>query len=204
MPLLEKLFRFERFNMGWQRLMMQGVIILCAGVSLALASAFRPDGTVLFARDLSWLPVSGMVLLALGLVECLDTLLAKELRDFYQNLQVGVLDTVVGGLIILSVAETAERLSLMIAAFLIARGIVRIALVHALRLPQTVSISVCGVVSIILGVLIWLEWPTMAGWFIALCLNIEIAFRGWAILMFALWVKKQDKGVVMQRKERGS
>jgi hypothetical protein len=27
-------------------------------------------------------------------------------------------------------------------------------------------------------------------------LNIEIAVRGWAIIIFALWVKKQKEGVL--------
>jgi len=33
--------------------------------------------------------------------------------------------------------------------------------------------------------------PTAEGWFISFCLNIEIAFRGWAGISFALWVRKQ-------------
>jgi hypothetical protein len=58
---------------------------------------------------------------SLGLLECLDTALAKETRDFLQNLQVGCLDTVIGAMIILSVTEGLSRLSMMIATFLIVR-----------------------------------------------------------------------------------
>jgi len=57
----------------------------------------------------------------LGLLECLDAALAKETRDFLQNLQVGCLDTVIGAMIILSVTEELSRLSMMIATFLIVR-----------------------------------------------------------------------------------
>jgi uncharacterized membrane protein HdeD (DUF308 family) len=132
-----------------------------------------------------------MVILSLGLLECLDAALAKETRDFLQNLQVGVLDAVVGSLIILSVTEEPSRFSMMIAAFLIVRGLVRITLVYALRLPHTLSTSLGGLLSIIMGALIWLEWPTGEGWFISLGLNAEIAVRGWAMMTFALWVKMQ-------------
>lgn len=192
MPLLEQLLRFERFDLGWRRLLLQGAVILLLGATLTLASAFRSDGIILFARDLSWLPASAVVILSLGILECFDAFLAKEPRDFFQNLQVGVLDAVVGGLIFLSVAEPPARLSLMIAAFLMVRGIVRIVLVNTLRLPSALSTSVCGLASIVMGLLIWLEWPTAAGWFLALCLNVEIAFRGWAIMVFALWVRRQN------------
>lgn len=191
MNLLEKLFSYERFEMDWRRLLVQGALIILTGATLAMASVLNPNAIVLTARHLSWLPVSGMVILSLGLLECLDAVLAKEPRDFLQNLQVGVLDVVIGGLIILSVTEEPARLSMMIATFLIVRGIVRITLAQALRLPHTFATSLGGLVSIIMGFLIWKEWPTGDGWFISLCLNIEIAVRGWAMMTFALWVRTQ-------------
>lgn len=192
MKSLESLARFERFNMNWRRLLMQGLVIFLMGLILVFASVLNPDAVVMSARYFSWLPLCGIIILALGLLECLDAFLAKEQRDFFQNLQVGVLDTVVGGLIILSVTEEPARLGLMIAAFLMVRGTVRIALTYALSLPQIISTAVCGLISILAGFMVFLGWPTSAGWFIALCLSIEIAFRGWAMMMFSLWVRKQN------------
>jgi uncharacterized membrane protein HdeD (DUF308 family) len=186
---LQNFFSYERFEMDWRRLLVQGGLILLTGATLAMASALNPNAIVLTARLLSWLPVSGMVILSLGLLECLDAVLAKEMRDFLQNLQVGVLDSVIGGLILLSVTEEPTRLSMMIAAFLMVRGVVRITLVYMLRLPHTLSTSLGGLASIIMGVLIWIEWPSAEGWFLSLCLNIEIAVRGWAMMTFALWVR---------------
>ncbi len=192
MNLFAKLFSYERFEMDWRRLLVQGALIVLVGSILAMASALNPNAVVLTARHLSWLPVSGIVILSLGLLECLDAALAKETRDFLQNLQVGVLDAVIGGMIILSVTEEPSHLSMMIATFLIVRGIVRTTLVHALRLPHTFATSLGGLISIIMGFLIWKQWPTGEGWFISLCLNIEIAVRGWAMITFALWVRKQN------------
>ncbi len=191
MKLLEKLTRFEGFDMDWRRLIIQWIIVMLAGIFIALASVTNTDVMVLSARQFSWLPVSGMMVFILGLLECLDALLAKQQRDVIQNLQVGVLDSVVGALIILSVSGSVSRLSMMIAAFLIVRGIVRITLAYALNLPHKISTSVAGGISVILGVLVFQEWPTAEGWFISFCLNVEIAFRGWAGISFALWVRKQ-------------
>jgi len=193
MKLFEKLTRFEGFDQDWRRLIVQWIIIMAVGVFLALASIANTDVIVLSARQFSWLPVSGMIIFILGLLECLDAFLAKQQRDVIQNLQVGVLDTVIGALIILSISGSFSRLSMMIAAFLIVRGIVRIALAYALDLPHKISTSLAGTISIILGVLVFQQWPTEEGWFVSLCLNIEIAFRGWAGISFALWVRKQNK-----------
>lgn len=184
--------RFSSFEMSWSRLLLQGMTILLAGLMLALASLAKPEAIVMSARFSSWLPLCGMIILVLGILECIDAFFAKEQRDFFQNLQVGVLDSVIGGLITLSVAESPERLSMMIAAFLIVRGIVRIVLVYALHLPQTLFTLICGLASIIMGLMLWQQWPVNAGWFMSFCLSIEISFRGWAMMMFALWVRKQQ------------
>lgn len=189
----KKIFHAERFEVNWQRLLAQGVVIMLMGIALVLVSTVRSDVIILSAKELSWLPASGMVILALGLLECLDAVLAKEMRDFLQNLQVGVLDAVIGLLIILSVADEPARFSMMIANYLIVRGIVRIALIYALQLPRAPLSSIGGFLSIIMGFMVWMGWPSSAGWFLSLCLNIEIAVRGWAIIIFALWVRKQKE-----------
>lgn len=189
----KKFFQAERFEMDWRRLIAQGLVIMLIGITLILLCIVRSHVIILSAKGLSWLPASGMVVLALGVVECLDAFLAKETRDFLQNLQVGVLDLVIGGMIVFSVAEEAERFSLMIASYLVARGIVRITLIYAMQLPRAALSSVGGFISIVMGLMIWMEWPSNDGWFMSLCLNIEIAVRGWVVIVFALWVKKQKE-----------
>ncbi len=192
MKITAKFSRSERFEMNWQRLLVQGGLILLTGLTFSFASALKSDAMVMSARFFSWLPVCGMIVLTLGLLECLDAVFAKELRDFFQNLHVGVLDTVVGSLIILGISETPERLSLLIAAYLLVRSIVRIILINALRMPRKFVTTLSSLISIAMGLMIWMQWPTIEGWFLALCLSIEIAFRGWAMIMFAFWLKDQN------------
>jgi len=190
---LEKSSRFEHFTMSWVRLLIQAAIVLFSGVILSLASFLNPSAVVMSARFFSWLPLCGAILLILGILECIDAFLSQEQRDFFQNLQVGVLDSVTGALLILSISDSPERLGLMIAAFLIVRGIVRIVLTLTLHLPQIIPTTICGVVSVLTGILVFLQWPTSASWFSAFCLSLEIAFRGWAMMMFALWVRVEQQ-----------
>jgi uncharacterized membrane protein HdeD (DUF308 family) len=79
----------------------------------------------------------------------------------------------------------------MISAFLLLRGIVRLAFVFTLKLPHKLSTALAGLVSIVLGILVFMGWPTSAAWFLSLCLSLEITFRGWAGISFALWVKNK-------------
>jgi uncharacterized membrane protein HdeD (DUF308 family) len=193
MNIFKKVFQSEHYEISWKRILLLGSIIMILGILLAISSFFKTNTIIMSAREFSWLPVSGMIIFILGLLECIEAYFAKASREFLQNLQVGILDTVVGGLIVFSVSEVPQRLSMMIATFLIVRGLVRIALVHTLNLPYMVSTTLFGVISILLGFLICIEWPTNEGWFLSLSLNIEIAFRGWAMIMFAIWLKIKKK-----------
>jgi uncharacterized membrane protein HdeD (DUF308 family) len=193
MKLREKFSTLEHTGTDWLRLLIRGSLMLLIGVALVVGTIFRHDVIIFQVRDFSWLPICGFVVLAVGLMECFDAFIAKELRDFFMNLQNGVLDVVVAGLIILSIGGDPARLSLLIAAFLIVKGIFRLTLAYATQMPNVVSTSVGAGISIILGLLIWLEWPSSAGWFLAFCLSVEIGLRGWAILMFSFWVKSQQE-----------
>lgn len=194
MKLLAKLARNERFEINWQRLFVQGLLILLTGVTFSFASIVKSDAVIMSARFFSWLPVCGMIIMALGILECLDALFAREMRDFIQRLHVGILDAVVGVFLVLGVSETPDKLSLMIAVYLLVRSLVRMILAYALRLPQAPVTVLFGVTCIMLGLMVWLGWPTKEGWFFALCLSIEIAFRGIAMMLFAFWVKEQNEG----------
>jgi uncharacterized membrane protein HdeD (DUF308 family) len=191
MKIPEKTFSTENFDVNWRRILIQGIFLLLIGFNLAMASIFKSDTMVLSASEFSWLPLSGIIILLLGIQECMEAFFSKISREFHQNLQVGILDTVTGALIVLSVSDLPARLSLMIASFLIVRGSVRIVLIFALKLTQSLPTFLCGVISILFGILLFLKWPTEEAWFISLALNTEIAFRGWAMIMFASWVKKR-------------
>ena len=49
--------------------------------------------------------------------------------------------------------------------------------------------------SILLGLLIFMQWPTSAAWFLAFSLSTEIALRGLGIITFAQWLHSQQQSV---------
>ena len=191
MNLQDKLARFERFGTDWRRLLLRGATMLSIGAVLGLASLSNPDATLMYAAGYSWLPAAALVVLAVGLLECLDAALAKEQRDFFLHLQNGVLDVIVGGMIVFSVDADPARLVLLIAAFLMVKGVLRLTLAQATRLPHKTPTMLGAGVSFLLGFLTWTEWRSPAAWVLAACLSAEIGLRGWALMMFAFWLKSQ-------------
>lgn len=198
MSLFDKMSSFEGFESSWKRLYAQGAITLVVGLFLGLVSALNHNIMVFNVQGYSMLPLSGMYLLILGCIECMDSFLSKNQRDTTQYLHVGVLDGVIGLLIILSTSHDVSRLVMMLAAFLITRGLVRVIYVFSLKLPNKTSTALCGAISIILGFMLSIGWSEPAAWFISMCLGIEIAFRGWAGISFALWVKHHKQSTNAQ------
>lgn len=198
MPILPENWRrdsnYETLKKSWLRQLIQGAVLFLAGGVFALASLFNTDVHILYAIGFSLLPLGGLMLLFLGIQECVAAWLAKTLHEFYQNLQVGLLDTVVGLLILLNLSQEPQRLGLMIASFLIVRGAVRVILVNTLNLPQRTVTTIAGTVSVALGMMILSGWFNDLPLFLSLCINLEIAFRGWAMMMFAWWLKARPAG----------
>ncbi len=195
MSLREKFSNFERFSTDWRRILARGAVMLLVGVSLAAASLFNPGGSILHAGDFSWLPVAAFVALLVGLLECFDAVIAKELRDFFLHLQNGVLDVVVATLIIFSLGGRPDRLSLLLVAYLVVKATIRIILAYATQMPQRSSAIAGAAVSIVLGLLVWAQWPTSDAWFLSFCLSADTGVRGWSLMLFAFWLKEQKARV---------
>lgn len=193
MKIIEKFDHAEYTGTNWRRLLMRGGLMLFIGAILALASLIKHDVIILQARDYSWLPICGFVILVVGLLEVLDTYLAKTLADFFLNLQNGVLDVVVASMIILNLGDDPARLGLLITAFLIVRGVFRLSLAHTAQIPQKISTTIGSAITILLGLLIWAQWPTSGVWFFAFSLSVEIGMRGWTLMAFGLWLKRQKE-----------
>ena len=187
-----KNFHYQRTEINWWRLALEGLLILLTGLTFAFASAIKSDAVVMNARLFSWLPICGIVLSSLGILSCIDAVFSKDTSDFVQKLHTGILDTTVGLLIILGISQTPERLCSLIAGFLLIRGTTRLAMAYTLGYRQIFLTLLSGVVPILLGSMVFLGWPNSEGWFLSLCISLEIATRGFAMMVFGLWVRGQQ------------
>ncbi|MDT8407791.1 MAG: hypothetical protein RQ715_11125 [Methylococcales bacterium] len=190
---VEETLSQESYGRKWWLRAFLGVVLLLVGFYLALSSLFNSTVVIMMAKGFSWLPLSGLIIMLLGFEECVEAYFSRELRELHHNLQVGILDFVVGGLIVLSVGAAPERLVLLIAAFLLVRGFVRMVLVQVLQLPNKLLTSFFGLTAVVLGGLLAFDVFADQAAFVAFAVNLEIAFRGWAMLSFAWWVRNRNQ-----------
>jgi uncharacterized membrane protein HdeD (DUF308 family) len=154
-----------------------GILLLVLGL-IALGSSLLATlvSVVLF----------GWLLVFSGIVHLVHAFRVRDWGGFLLGLLVGVLDLVVGGLLVMRPAAGALTLTLVLAAFFIVGGLYQIIAALLLQLPKWWWALISGLISLLLGVLLWAEWPVSALWFIGFCVGVALIFRGSTWVMVAL------------------
>jgi uncharacterized membrane protein HdeD (DUF308 family) len=113
--------------------------------------------------------------------------MAQGWRGFLLELLSAILYLVVGVLLLVNPVAGALALTVVLAVFLIVEGIFKF--IMALRVRDHRGwgwLLASGILSAILGVLIWAQWPASGLWVIGLLVGIQLLFTGWSLVMLAL------------------
>lgn len=108
---------------------------------------------------------------------------------FFVDLLMGLLYVVVGFMVVGNPQATAISLTLIIGMFLMFDGIFRIATALSVRFPHWPWTLLNGVVSLMLGLMIWRQWPLSGLWVIGLFVGIQMILNGWSFVMLSLAAK---------------
>ena len=170
--------RFASLQLKWGWLLALGIALIVLG-TVAL-------GDTLAVTMISVLLV-GWLLLASGVFHVIHLIRQTEVRSLW-NLLGTLCDFVAGFYLVVHPALGALTLTLVLAAFLLAGGVTRLIGVFHADLPHKFWPVVNGILSIALGILLWMHWPRTGLWFIGFAIAIELIFHGWAWVMvsFAL------------------
>ena len=120
----------------------------------------------------------GILLLLAGGSEVVGAFWCRGWSGFFLHLLSGILSIVVGVLFLRAPLNALAALTLLVACFLMVSGVFKIVAAVSYRFAAWGWSLVGGVVDVILGVLIWLEWPESALWVIGLFVGINLVFRG--------------------------
>ncbi len=167
----------------------RGKAMLFIGGAIALLSIVAPN-VYMLGGDVSWIPVIGIIVLMVGVFRCIDGLASNTAQQLMYNIQGGVLDIVVGFLVVFSPQSEVNYLNLLIVGYMLTQGIYRNILISVADTPNPNSSRITGLISIILGLMIWIDWPASL-WFIAFSMSIDISFRGWAMITIASSLNKE-------------
>ena len=167
----------DELRRSWGWFLGLGIVLIILGVSAIGSAFFMTIASV-------WL--FGWILLIGGVMEVVHAFWHKRWAGFFLDLLTGVLYVVAGGMMVNNPQESALLLTLLIAMFLVFEGVLRIVAALAVRYPHWGSVLVNGVISLVLGMLIWRRWPVSGLWVIGLFVGIEMLLNGWSLVMLSM------------------
>lgn len=163
---------------GW--FLALGVLLVVLGaVSLGAATFMTLASVVLF----------GALMIVVGILQTLIGLAFRRWGGFFVGLLAGMLSLTVGFLMVAHPGATAIALTLLIVVFLIFGGAFRIVLAIAVPFPNRAWMFLHGIINLVLGLIIWHDWPVSGLWVIGLFIGIDMIFNGWSLIMLGLAAK---------------
>jgi len=144
-----------------------------------------------FIATLASVKVFGVLLLVAGITEVVHAVMVRNLRGFALHLLSAVLYLIAGLFMLEDPIRAAAVLTLFLSASFLVGGFLRIVFSLVVRFPSWPWVLLNGAVDLILGVLIWREWPESSLWVIGLFVGIELLFHGWSWMILALTVQPQ-------------
>ena len=169
---------------GWGWLLGLGILLSVLGLVLIAAPAL---GTLAIDLLVGWFLIIG------GIAQLVHAFMEKAWRGFLLELASGALYLVVGVLLVFYPIAGAQALTIFLAAFLLVEGFVRIAMAMRLRPAHGWGwLLFGGIVTVILALLIWSQWPASALWVIGLLVGINLLFTGWSLTMMAIAMRAHE------------
>jgi uncharacterized membrane protein HdeD (DUF308 family) len=168
-PAAELRHELSTLRGNWLWFVLLGVALIILGV-IALGA--------LWITTLATALVIGALLVVSGIAETIGAFWSRGWSGFFLHLLSGVLSIVVGLLFLRAPVDAVLALTLLLACLLMVGGIFKIVAALSYRFGAWGWPLVSGIIDLILGVLICLEWPASALWVIGLFVGISLIFRG--------------------------
>ena len=159
-----------------------GVILVIAGF-LAMVSPF--------VAGLSVTIMVGVLLAISGISQCFLAFKAGAFGRAIVVFLVGLIMAIAGFYMISQPVAGLAALTLILAAYFIASGILEIIVAFQLRPADGWGFELFGgILTLVLGFLLWRQFPLSGAWAIGILFGIKMLFSGWALIFVGRSVKK--------------
>lgn len=172
-------------NWGW--ILALGIISLILGIiGLGLTVVLTLASVFLF----------GILLLFGSGAQFFDAFKCKGWKVVLWHILIAILYLIAGISVIINPLGASLILTLVLAGVLIVVGIARLIMAFQLKGFGNWGWPLFGgIVSIILGGIIFAQWPISGLWVIGLFVAIELIVNGWSYIFVALAAKNADSGI---------
>jgi uncharacterized membrane protein HdeD (DUF308 family) len=157
------------------------VLIICGILAIALPLA----SSIGLAIVIGWLAIFG------GIAQLVHAFQSKGIGHILWKILVAVVYLVAGASLITRPALGVAGLTLVLGIFLLAEGIADVVTYFAARKSGASPwMLLDGIITLVLGFLIWDRWPSSSLWVIGTFVGISMVMTGITRLMMALAARK--------------
>ena len=172
----------QKNNSGW--FLAFGLLMMVLGIA-AVSSAFYATIFSVF--------LFGLLLIGMGVAQLVQATLAHRWRGFFVSLLLGILYAVTGAMLVVKPATAAVTITFWIAAFCFVAGLFRMLSSLIMRFEKWGWVFFNGLVTFILGILIFSDWPVSGLWIIGLFIGIDMILSGWSWVLLSISPKNQER-----------
>ena len=173
-------FEFDRLRHRWGWLLTLGIVMVFLGTVALFVIPAATLGTVL---------VLGWLLVISGIIEAVQAFRVRRWGGMFLHLIGGILGILVGLLVVTHPVAGALAWTMLFASFFTVIGIFRMVTAIRLKFPNWGWAVFDGAVTLALGILLWVQWPWSALWFLGLAVGVSLILRGWSYVMFSVAVR---------------
>ncbi|MES0385271.1 MAG: HdeD family acid-resistance protein [Hyphomicrobium sp.] len=175
----------EKIAANWGWFLALGIVLVILGTT---AFMFPFYGTMAGARVFGW------IMLASGIMTAVHAFSARGWGGVILQVLIAIVWIVGGFWLLAQPLAGAVTLTLVLIAVLFVQGLFSV--IEALQLRPTEGwgwMLASGVASIILGIMLWMKFPSSALWAIGLLFGLSLAINGWSFIALALGARKQPQ-----------
>lgn len=174
----------QQLKENWKSYLMLGIGLVALGT---LALVFSVTSTFFSVMYL------GIYLVIIGGFEAAQSFQINKWGSFALHIFLSILYIVAGFFIALNPEVNALTLTLLLAIFFVVSGIARIVFSFVSHSPYRGWLLLNGLLTLLLGILIWYQWPLSGFWVIGAFVGIDAIFTGWTWIALSIGAHRLTK-----------
>jgi len=119
---------------------------------------------------------------------------ALKARTGLFSIILGVLTVIAGGYMVSNPGVALATMTMILAVYLVISGIFEVMMAFQIKPAKGWGWALfSGVISVLLGAMIWSQFPVSGAWTVGTLVGIKLFFSGWTLLMFGLTARAAAK-----------
>ena len=133
----------------------------------------------------------GFLLLASGIAQIVHALKARQWGTGFWGTAIGVLGVLAGFLMIFRPLVGLVTMTVLLAIYFLVDGISEIIAAFKIKPDQGWGwVLFNGIIAVVLGLMIWRQWPVSGAWAIGLLVGIHILITGWSMIILGTGARR--------------